>query len=199
VMQTPSLVHSQVHMPMVRLHWQTQMPFIVQQQLHMPSHSILHKFCSVPQETSSSQMQRIFIPPWHFSIFIVQRGTMHQLPVAGEAGAGAPKALVPNPVAPIGARSRIALLIAKVLSLQSRTPWPFECRPCMRKRSVLKPAVRPLSPAFLWLNPVSHAAMEQKLSASHPCDGSATNQVSAQEYKEWAVRIAIALGVNLAP
>jgi hypothetical protein len=75
VMQTPSLVHSTVQMPIARLHWQTQMPFIVQQQLHIPSQSILQRFCSVPHETSSSHEHLIFMPPWHFSTFIVQRGT----------------------------------------------------------------------------------------------------------------------------
>ena len=75
VMHTPSLVHSQVQMPQARLHWQMQMPLSVQQQLHMPSASILHRFCSVAHDMSSSHTQRSFMPPWHFSILIVQRGT----------------------------------------------------------------------------------------------------------------------------
>lgn len=75
VMQTPSLVGSQVQMPQARLHWQTQMPLSVQQQLHMPSHSILHKFCKVAADTSSSQEHLSFMPPWHFSALIVHRGT----------------------------------------------------------------------------------------------------------------------------
>jgi hypothetical protein len=112
VMQTPSLVHSQVHMPHVRLHWHTVMPLSVQQQLHMPSASILQRFCNVAHETSSSQTHLIFIPPWHFSIFMVHRGTTHQLPAAGEEGAGAPMLEALNG-APIEDRSRIALLIAK--------------------------------------------------------------------------------------
>jgi hypothetical protein len=91
VMHTPSFVHSQVQMPQVRLHWQTQMPLSVQQQLQVPSASILHKFCSVAHDTSSSHEHLIFMPPWHFSTLIVQRGTTHQLPVPGAAGAGALK------------------------------------------------------------------------------------------------------------
>lgn len=80
VMHTPSLVivHLQMHMAM--LNWHIIMPFIMQQQLHMPSLSILHMFCKVAQDISSSQEQVIFIPPVHFSIFMVQQGTMHMLP-----------------------------------------------------------------------------------------------------------------------
>jgi hypothetical protein len=36
VMQTPSLVWSHLHMPIVMLHEQTIMPFIIMQQLHIP-------------------------------------------------------------------------------------------------------------------------------------------------------------------
>ena len=78
VMHTPSLVHSHLHMPQARLNWQQGTPFIVQQQLHMPEQSILHRFCRVPQATSSSHLQWSFMPPGHFSTFIVQRGTIHQ-------------------------------------------------------------------------------------------------------------------------
>jgi hypothetical protein len=47
VMHTPSLVMSHLHMPMVRLQQHTIMPFIMQQQLHMPPASIVHKFCTI--------------------------------------------------------------------------------------------------------------------------------------------------------
>jgi len=82
VMQQPSLVisHSQLHMTM--LHWQTTMPFIMQQQLHMPSHIMRHMFCNMAQAISSSHLQWILMPLGHFSIFIVQQGTM-QVPHAG--------------------------------------------------------------------------------------------------------------------
>jgi hypothetical protein len=56
----------------------------VQQQLHMPPASISHMFCNIVQATSSSQEQVIFMPPWHFSIFISHRGTMHMLPIMGD-------------------------------------------------------------------------------------------------------------------
>ena len=52
------------------------MPFIMQQQLHMPPAIILHRFCSVATLISSSQLQVSFMPPAHFSNFIVQRGTI---------------------------------------------------------------------------------------------------------------------------
>ncbi len=58
------------------LHWHMTMPFQVQQQLHMPPASILQRFCMAPQATSSSQVQTIFIPPAHFSMRSVQRGTI---------------------------------------------------------------------------------------------------------------------------
>ncbi|HEX4130935.1 MAG TPA: hypothetical protein VHZ24_12910 [Pirellulales bacterium] len=59
------------------------MPFIMQQQLHIPPSSILHKFCKAPQATSSSHEQVIFIPPAHFSILIVARGNIDMLLIAG--------------------------------------------------------------------------------------------------------------------
>jgi hypothetical protein len=83
VMQTPSAVSSQVQLHMVMLHWQTQTPFFMHMHEHSPSHSILQRFCSVAQPTSSSHEQYIFIPPAHFSSRIVQRGTISRLPAVG--------------------------------------------------------------------------------------------------------------------
>ena len=48
----------------------------------MPPAIILHMFCSVAAAISSSHVQMIFMPPLHFSIFIVQRGTM-AMPMLG--------------------------------------------------------------------------------------------------------------------
>jgi hypothetical protein len=76
VMQQPSLVISHWQFAQHRLHWHISMPFQVQQQLHIPPASILHKFCIAPQAISSSQVQTIFIPPAHFSMLIVHRGTI---------------------------------------------------------------------------------------------------------------------------
>ncbi len=44
VMQTPSLVISHLHIPMVRLQQQITMPFIMQQQLHMEPAMLMHRF-----------------------------------------------------------------------------------------------------------------------------------------------------------
>jgi hypothetical protein len=76
VMQTPFLVISHLQAPMVKLQQQTIMPFIMQQQLHMPPARDVHRFCSMLADIVSSQVQVIFRPPVHFSILIVQRGTM---------------------------------------------------------------------------------------------------------------------------
>ena len=76
VMTQPSLVMSHLHMPIVRLQPQTTMPFIMQQSEHMPPWSIVHRLCIMLQAIGSSQEQVIFIPPVHFSNFMVQRGTI---------------------------------------------------------------------------------------------------------------------------
>ena len=73
---TPLSVISHLHMPMVKLQVQTTMPFIIMQQLTMPPASMVHKFCIMLQAILSSQVQVIFMPPVHFSIFMVQRGTI---------------------------------------------------------------------------------------------------------------------------
>jgi hypothetical protein len=76
VTRQPLSVISQVHMPMVMLQQQTIMPFIMQQQLHMPPCSIWHRFWTMLTAMGSSQEQVIFIPPCTFSILNVQRGTI---------------------------------------------------------------------------------------------------------------------------
>ncbi len=76
VMHTPSLVISHLHIPMVRLQQQTIIPFIMQQQLTIVPARLMHRFCNVLQAILSSQTQVIFIPPVHFSILILQRGTI---------------------------------------------------------------------------------------------------------------------------
>ncbi len=78
VMTQPLSVISHLHMPIVRLQQQTIMPFIIMQQEHMPPASIVHKFCIMLHAILSVQVQVIFMPPWHFSILIVQRGTIIQ-------------------------------------------------------------------------------------------------------------------------
>jgi len=83
VTQTPLSVISHLHRPIVRLQQQTIMPFIVMQQLHMPPANILHRFCIMLHAIASSHRQVIFMPPVHFSNFIVQRGTIIMFMVDG--------------------------------------------------------------------------------------------------------------------
>jgi len=70
----PLGIISHLHMPMVRLQVIIIMPFIIMQQLTMPPASILAMFCIMLAAIGSSHMHIIFMPPSHFSIFIVQRG-----------------------------------------------------------------------------------------------------------------------------
>jgi hypothetical protein len=72
----PSLVISTLHAPIVMLQVQTTIPFIMQHMLHMPPAIIVQRFCIIVQAVGSSQTQVIFMPPAHFSTFIVQRGTI---------------------------------------------------------------------------------------------------------------------------
>jgi hypothetical protein len=112
VIMTPSFVMSHLHIPIMRLQQQTIMPFIMTQQLHMPPASIVHRFCIMPQAALSAAVQVIFMPPVHFSILIVHRGTIIQLaagivgalPMAGVAMPG-----IPIPGIPIVERSIIML------------------------------------------------------------------------------------------
>src|SRR3984893_14006078 len=110
---TPSLVLSTLHRPMVRLQQQTPMPFIVRQQLHMPPASMLHRFCTMLTAILSSPAQVIFIPPVHFSIFTVQRGTIIQF-VTGcipsfATDTGAPEIGTPSPRVPLPMYPRIRI------------------------------------------------------------------------------------------
>src|SRR6516225_2573976 len=69
-------IMSHLQMPMVRLQVQTAMPFIIMQQVTMPPAIMVQRFCIMVQAALSSHVQVIFIPPVHFSIFMVQRGIM---------------------------------------------------------------------------------------------------------------------------
>jgi hypothetical protein len=76
VMQTPSLVGSHLHMAIAMLQQHIIMPFIIMQQLHMPPAIIEQRFCSIVADIASSHLHVIFIPPAHFSILILHRGTI---------------------------------------------------------------------------------------------------------------------------
>jgi hypothetical protein len=111
VTQTPSLVISHLHMPMVRLQQQSIMPFIMQQHVHMPPANMVHRFCSMLVAILSSHEQVIFMPPVHFSILTVHRGTIIQFVPEGMAdGADMPGIAIPGvpmPGIPIPDRSII--------------------------------------------------------------------------------------------
>ena len=83
VMQTPFSVISHLHMPIIMLQQQTIMPFIIMQQLHMPPAIMVQRFCIIVADIVSSHEQVIFMPSLHFSIFMVQRGTIIHCGVAG--------------------------------------------------------------------------------------------------------------------
>jgi hypothetical protein len=107
VTQQPSLVISHLHMPMVMLQQHTIMPFIMQQQLTMPPAIMVQRFCIMVQAAGSVQTQVIFMPPVHFSIFMVQRGTITMLGVMGVVIPGIPDPPMPIPGIPVVGRSII--------------------------------------------------------------------------------------------
>ena len=112
VTMQPSFVISTLHAPIVRLQQQTIMPFIMQQTLHMPPAIMVHRFCIMVQAAASSHTQVIFIPPFTFSTFMVQRGTIIMFGVA--AGMPAPIGIAP-PMPVIAVRS----IIIAVVMIQS--------------------------------------------------------------------------------
>jgi hypothetical protein len=59
------------------------MPFIMQQQLHIPPIIMVQRFCNMPAETLSSQAHMTFMPPLHLVNVIVQRGTIIMFVPAG--------------------------------------------------------------------------------------------------------------------
>jgi hypothetical protein len=105
VTQQPSLVISHLHMPIVMLQQHTIIPFIMQQQLTMPPAIMLQRFCIMAQAAGSVQLQVIFIPPAHFSILKVQRGTITIPGAMGVLGLVIPE--LPMPGIPIVGRSII--------------------------------------------------------------------------------------------
>jgi hypothetical protein len=128
VMQTPSSVSSHLHMPIIMLQQQTIMPFIIMQQLHMPPAIIVHRFCIMVAVVLSSDVHMIFIPPVHFSIFMVQRGTII---ICGVVGMVAAPPIVPDiigfiPVIMLDRSIIIAVVIALPpdVNLESRGQSP---------------------------------------------------------------------------
>ena len=129
VMQTPLSVISHLHMPIVMLQQQTIMPFIIMQQLHMPPAIMVQRFCIIVADIVSSHLQVIFMPPLHFSIVIVQRGTIIHCGVVGMVAVPpiAPGAMGPMPVI-MPLRSIIIALVIAVCPC--RRFESFSARPC---------------------------------------------------------------------
>jgi hypothetical protein len=111
----PSLVISTLHLPIVMLQQQQTIPFMTMQQLIIPPCIIMHRFCIIAQEVWSEQVQVIRMPPSHFSIFIVQRGTISQFDGAIIPGIICPVVpVIPGIVIPIR-----SIVIAPVMILSS--------------------------------------------------------------------------------
>jgi hypothetical protein len=104
----PFLVISTLHAPIVRLQQHTVIPFIMQHTLHIPPAIMVHRFCIMAHAVGSSQVQVIFIPPAHFSTFIVQRGTITMFGVVGIVGAPIG---IPVPIPVIAVRSIIIAVV----------------------------------------------------------------------------------------
>ena len=104
-------VISHLHIAIVMLQQHTVMPFMVQHTLHMPPAIIAHRFCIIVQAAGSSHSQVIFIPPAHFSTFMVQRGTIIMFGAIGIIDAPPGIVPVPMPIPFIIARSIIIALV----------------------------------------------------------------------------------------
>jgi hypothetical protein len=115
VMQTPLSVISHLHMAMVMLQQQAIMPFIMQQQEHIPPAIMVQRFWIIAAEAASSLTQFIFIPPLHFSIVMVQRGTIIMFDPAGMVDE-VPMAPVLVPLMPIMLARSIIIALVIVLS-----------------------------------------------------------------------------------
>lgn len=113
VTQHPLVVISHLHMAIVMLQLHTIMPFMVQHTLHIPPAIIAQRFCIIVHAAGSSHSQVIFIPPAHFSTFIMHRGTMTMFGAVGIAVAAA--AILPIPV--IAERSIIIAVVMIQLAL----------------------------------------------------------------------------------
>jgi hypothetical protein len=114
VMRQPSSIISHLHMPITRLQQQAIIPFHITQQEHIPPASIVHRFWIIEADILSSVLQVIVIPPAHFSMVMVQRGTIIMFMPVGIVPV-VPIVAVLMPAVPIPAipvRSTIIVFIA---------------------------------------------------------------------------------------
>src|SRR5262245_32957275 len=96
------------------------MPLSVQQHVHMPPASIVHRFCTMLQANLSSHEQVSFMPPWHLSTLSVQRGTIVQLTTPGMA-AGVPIVGDPIPGTPMPCKPIIP--VRSIITLDMANPF----------------------------------------------------------------------------
>jgi len=122
----PLSVMSILHMPIVRLQQQTIMPFIIMQQEHMPPASIVQRFCIMLHANASSQLHVIFMPPLHFSILMVARGTIIQFVVVGIVPVviGVPMPDAAMPVIPPRSTIIVPVFMTHLLSVRSSDRAP---------------------------------------------------------------------------
>lgn len=109
VMQHPFAVISHLHIAIVMLQQHTVMPFMVQHIEHMPPAVIAHRFCIIVHAAGSSHSHVTFIPPAHFSTFIMHFGTIIMFTDAGIMPE--PIGMFPVPIPGIIVRSIIIALV----------------------------------------------------------------------------------------
>jgi hypothetical protein len=126
VIVQPSSVVSQRHMAIIRLQQQTIIPFIIMQHEHIPPASIAQRFCSVAADILSSHLHTMRIPPSHFSIFMVQRGTIIMFMPVGIADA---PGITPVPIADA---PRPRPLRSIIIALDIQVP-PFGAAPPVQR------------------------------------------------------------------
>jgi hypothetical protein len=107
-------------MAIVMLQQHTIMPFIIEQQLTMPPASIWQRFCIMLHAVGSLQPHMIFMPPGHFSNFMVHRGTIIMFGIIGVVPLMGDMP-VPIPGMPIPARSIIIAVVISGTPFKSRT------------------------------------------------------------------------------
>ena len=144
VMQTPSLVISHLQLHMAKLHWHMTMPFIMQQQLHMPLASMRQMFCKVPHDTSSSHdAGHLDAAGALLHLHLALRNHGHRCPCPGPWRAFRTWASMrwPSPTSTSG-RSTIIMDIADSFQIKER---PAKLQGGNPPRSLHRPATRPRS------------------------------------------------------
>jgi hypothetical protein len=123
VMQTPPSIISHLHMPIVMLQQETIIPFIIMQKEHIPPAIMVQRFCIIVADMASSHLHVIFMPPLHFSIVMVHRGTIIICGAVGIVPVPAAPVIIgpmPMPVMPIRSIIIVVIALAPVLACRSK-------------------------------------------------------------------------------